>query len=91
MEGGVPVHIDPTINVGNLVSTLLMLVAFGVWAFKAGGDFSVLKAQVQEIIVKLDTFISKEMVEQKEIAAKREHEFLQEQIDDLKRLLKVIP
>lgn len=76
--------IDPTINIGNLLTGLVMLAAFSVWAFKAGGDFAILKSQVQEISKKLDSFISREVLEEKQKRADDVHSDLQRQIDELK-------
>jgi hypothetical protein len=80
----VSVTIDPTINIGNLLTGLVMLAAFSVWAFKAGGDFAILKNQVEQISKKLDSFISRDILAEKEKRADDVHSDLQRQIDELK-------
>lgn len=76
---------SPTIDLGNLLTGIGMLVAFIVWAVRAGGDFRVLKEQVTSIADKMDQFITKEVVEEKERALVLEDDHLQRQIDDINR------
>lgn len=76
--------LDPTINVGNLLTGLVMLGAFALWAFRAGADFQVLRAKVDEISKKLDSFISKDMLDEKQKRSDDIHKSLQRQIDELR-------
>lgn len=76
--------IDPTINIGNLLTALVMLSAFALWAFRAGADFATLKQQVMDISKKLDSFISRDILDEKQRMAEQAHQNLQRQIDELK-------
>jgi hypothetical protein len=84
------VTIDPTLNIGNLLTGLVMLAAFALWAFRAGADFQVLKQQVADIAEKLDSFISKDLVEEKQKRSDDVHVDLQRQIDELKASLRAV-
>jgi hypothetical protein len=80
----VRVTLDPTINIGNLLTGMVMLAAFSLWAFRAGADFAILKQQVADIVTKLDSFISRDVIDEKQKAADAIHVNLQKQIDELK-------
>lgn len=80
----VPVQFDWTITAGNVLTLMTMLLAFVVWAVKTGGDFRVLKEQVKAIVDKLDAFITKDVVAEKEYRAQSEHESMRADIQELK-------